>query len=45
MNGRLGLGYVQNLNNGVRVSVGGSFDTQRLGENVHKVGMNISFNQ
>jgi len=45
MNGRLGLGYVQNLNNGVRVSLGGSFDTQRLGENVHKVGMNISFNQ
>jgi voltage-dependent anion channel protein 2 len=45
MNGRLGLGYTQHLDNGVRVSVGGSFDTQRLGENVHKVGMNLSFFQ
>jgi len=45
MNGRLGLGFVQNLNNGIRVSVGGSFDTKRMNENVHKVGMNISFNQ
>jgi len=43
MNGRLGLGYTQKLNNGVRVTVGGSFDTQRLGENVHKVGMNLAF--
>jgi len=45
MNGRLGLGYTQHLDNGVRVTVGGSFDTQRLGENVHKVGMNLSFFQ
>jgi len=45
MNGRLGLGYTQHLNNGVRVTVGGSFDTQRMGENVHKVGMNLSFFQ
>ncbi|ORZ34892.1 eukaryotic porin/Tom40 [Catenaria anguillulae PL171] len=39
--GKLGLGYTQVLRPGVKASLGGVFDTTRLGENVHKVGMSI----
>ena len=35
--GRLGLGYTQLLRPGIKLSLGGSFDTTRLHENVHKV--------
>ncbi|KAJ3252461.1 Mitochondrial porin [Chytriomyces hyalinus] len=41
--GILGLGYTQALRPGVKVSLGGSFDTTRLHENVHKVGMTFVF--
>lgn len=41
--GILGLGYSQKLNSGVKVALGGSFDTTRFDENVHKVGLSLSF--
>ncbi|KAJ3209157.1 Mitochondrial porin [Dinochytrium kinnereticum] len=41
--GRLGLGYTQVLRPGIKLSLGGSFDTNRLQENVHKVGLSIVF--
>ncbi|KAI8620471.1 eukaryotic porin/Tom40 [Chytriomyces sp. MP71] len=41
--GVLGLGYTQILRPGVKVSLGGSFDTTRLHENVHKVGVHFVF--
>lgn len=41
--GRLGLGYTQVLRQGVKVGLGGSFDTTRLQENVHRVGLSIVF--
>ncbi|RHZ57044.1 hypothetical protein Glove_395g9 [Diversispora epigaea] len=40
--GRLGLGYTQALRPGVKISIGGSFETSKLSENVHRVG--VSFN-
>jgi voltage-dependent anion channel protein 2 len=39
--GKLGLGYTQVLRPGVKASFGGIFDTTRLGENVHKLGMSL----
>ncbi|KAI9224834.1 eukaryotic porin/Tom40 [Blastocladiella britannica] len=39
--GKLGLGYTQVLRQGVKVSAGGIFDTTRLAENAHKVGLSI----
>ncbi|KAI9597337.1 eukaryotic porin/Tom40 [Syncephalis fuscata] len=39
--GRLGLGYTQRLRAGVKVSLGGSFDTTRLNESAHKVGISL----
>ncbi|KAI9183309.1 Mitochondrial porin [Blastocladiella emersonii ATCC 22665] len=39
--GKLGLGYTQVLRPGVKMSLGGIFDTTRLGDNVHKVGLSI----
>ncbi|KAI8845523.1 eukaryotic porin/Tom40 [Chytridium lagenaria] len=41
--GRLGLGYTQVLRPGIKLSLGGSFDTNRLQENVHKVGLSVVF--
>ncbi|KAI9338214.1 eukaryotic porin/Tom40 [Obelidium mucronatum] len=37
--GRLGLGYTQILRPSIKLQLGGSFDTTRLNENVHKVGL------
>ncbi|KAJ3136981.1 Mitochondrial porin [Physocladia obscura] len=39
--GRLGLGYTQILRPGVKLALGGSFDTTRLHENVHRVGLSF----
>lgn len=39
--GRLGLGYTQILRQGIKLSLGGSFDTTRLQENVHRVGLSL----
>ncbi|KAL7752900.1 Mitochondrial porin [Sorochytrium milnesiophthora] len=39
--GKLGLGYTQLVRPGVKVSLGGVFDTARLNENVHKVGLSL----
>ncbi|KAI9327316.1 eukaryotic porin/Tom40 [Zopfochytrium polystomum] len=41
--GRLGLGYTQVLRPGVKLALGGSFDTARLNENVHRVGLSLTF--
>ena len=41
--GRLGLGYTQALREGIKLSLGGLFDTTRLQENVHKIGLSLSF--
>ncbi|KAJ3224014.1 Mitochondrial porin [Clydaea vesicula] len=41
--GVLGLGYSQKLRPGVKVGFGGSFDTTRLNENAHKVGLSFTF--
>ena len=40
--GIVGLGYTQTLRKGVKVGFGGSFDTTRFNENVHKLGMSLS---
>ncbi|KAJ3239601.1 Mitochondrial porin [Chytriomyces hyalinus] len=40
--GRLGLGYSQVLRPGVKLGLGGLFDTTRLHENVHRVGFSLS---
>jgi len=39
--GRFGLSYTQNLRKGVKVSLAGLFDTMRLNENAHKVGLSL----
>ncbi|KAJ3209774.1 Mitochondrial porin [Entophlyctis luteolus] len=39
--GRLGLGYTQILRPGVKLALGGSFDTTRLNENAHRVGLSF----
>jgi len=39
--GRLGLGYTQVLRPGIKLALGGSFDTTRLQENVHRVGLSL----
>ncbi|KAJ1566841.1 Mitochondrial porin, partial [Cladochytrium tenue] len=41
--GRLGLGYTQVLRPGVKLALGGHFDTTRLTENVHRVGLSLTF--
>ncbi|KAJ3031361.1 UNVERIFIED_CONTAM: Mitochondrial porin [Siphonaria sp. JEL0065] len=41
--GRLGLGYTQVLRPGIKLALGGSFDTTRLHENVHRVGLSATF--
>ncbi|KAI9004740.1 eukaryotic porin/Tom40 [Gaertneriomyces semiglobifer] len=40
--GLLGLGYTQLLRKGIKLSLGGLFDTTRLHENVHKVGLALT---
>ncbi len=40
--GRLGLGYTQVLRPGVKLSLGGLFDTTRLQENAHKIGLSLT---
>ena len=40
--GRLGFGYTQVLRPGVKLSLGGLFDTTRLQENAHKIGLSLS---
>ncbi|KNC96417.1 uncharacterized protein SPPG_08315 [Spizellomyces punctatus DAOM BR117] len=40
--GQLGLGYTQLLRKGIKLSLGGLFDTTRLHENVHKVGVALT---
>jgi voltage-dependent anion channel protein 2 len=39
--GILGLGFTQTVRPGVKVSLGGSFDTARFNENVHKLGLSL----
>lgn len=39
--GRLGLGYTQTLRPGVKVSLAGLFDTARINENAHKIGLSL----
>ncbi|KAL2914372.1 Mitochondrial porin [Polyrhizophydium stewartii] len=41
--GRLGLGYTQVLRPGVKLALGGLFDTTRLHNDVHKVGFSLTF--
>ncbi|KAI8837642.1 eukaryotic porin/Tom40 [Chytriomyces cf. hyalinus JEL632] len=40
--GRLGLGYWKALRLGVKLGLGGLFDTTRLHENVHRVGFSLT---
>lgn len=40
--GLLGLGYTQALRPGLKISLGGLFDTARLQENVHKIGLSMN---
>ncbi|KAJ3303497.1 Mitochondrial porin [Kappamyces sp. JEL0829] len=41
--GRLGLGYTHILRTGIKVAVGGLFDTTRLAQDAHKVGVQFTF--
>ncbi|ORX91464.1 hypothetical protein K493DRAFT_264505 [Basidiobolus meristosporus CBS 931.73] len=41
--GILGLAYTQAIRRGVKVSVAGTFDTARLNENAHKLGLSVVF--
>ncbi|RKP17977.1 putative outer mitochondrial membrane protein porin [Rozella allomycis CSF55] len=41
--GKLGLSYTQNLRRGVKITLAGLFDTYRLQENAHKIGLNLVF--
>ncbi len=41
--GIVGLGYTQNIRQGVKLAVGGQFDSNRLGENSHKVTFFVLF--
>jgi hypothetical protein len=40
--GVLGLGYTQALRPGLKLSIGGLFDTGKLQENVHKIGISMN---
>ena len=40
--GHLGLGYTQVLRPGFQMTLGGLFDTARLNENAHKLGVSLS---
>lgn len=41
--GRLGLGFTHTLRDGIKFAVGGLFDTTRLNADVHKVGLQLTF--
>lgn len=41
--GRLGLGYTHVLRQGIKVAFGGLFDTTRIAADVHKVGVQFTF--
>ncbi|KAF9153831.1 Mitochondrial porin [Mortierella sp. AD011] len=41
--GVLGLGYTQALRKGVKVSIGGLFDTTKLDQPAHKLGLSLVF--
>ncbi|KAF9357923.1 Mitochondrial porin [Mortierella sp. NVP85] len=41
--GVLGLGYTQALRKGVKVSIGGLFDTTKLNQAAHKLGLSLVF--
>ncbi|KAI8898478.1 eukaryotic porin/Tom40 [Globomyces pollinis-pini] len=41
--GRLGLGYTNTLRPGIKMAVGGLFDTTRLNADVHKLGVQFTF--
>ncbi|KAJ1981379.1 Mitochondrial porin [Dimargaris cristalligena] len=41
--GQLGLGYSQSLRPGVTVALGGLFDTSKLNENAHRLGLSLTF--
>jgi hypothetical protein len=41
--GNLGLGYSHVLRPGVKIGLGGLFDTNRLQENAHKLGFSLVF--
>ncbi|KAI9294422.1 hypothetical protein K502DRAFT_317067 [Neoconidiobolus thromboides FSU 785] len=41
--GKLGLAYTQKVRPGIKVAVGGSFDTTKLDEPSHKVGFSLLF--
>lgn len=40
--GLLGLGYTQEVRKGVKLALGGSFDTARFHENAHKLGLSLT---
>ncbi|KAH3682031.1 hypothetical protein WICPIJ_007003, partial [Wickerhamomyces pijperi] len=41
--GILALAYSQQLRPGVTLGLGGAFDTLKLGESAHKLGLSLSF--
>ena len=41
--GKLGLSYRHQLRQGVKITLGAAFDTTRLSENAHKVGLALNF--
>ncbi|KAG0236343.1 voltage-dependent ion-selective channel [Mortierella sp. GBAus27b] len=41
--GVLGLGYTQSIRKGVKVSIGGLFDTTKLNQAAHKLGLSVVF--
>lgn len=41
-NGILGLGYTQTLRPGFKMTMGGSFDTSKLNDNSHKIGLSMT---
>lgn len=41
--GRLGLGFTQVLNQGIKLQFGGLFDTTKISADVHKLGLQLTF--
>ena len=41
--GRLGLGYTQILQQGIKLQFGGLFDTTKISADVHKLGLQLTF--
>ena len=41
--GRLGLGFTQVLKEGVKLQFGGLFDTTKISADVHKLGLQLTF--